>query len=283
MIKKSNIKSISGLTFTETIIAVFILSIIAIPISYFLVNSIRSVTKSQLKVESQEELRRVFSKIEPYLMEANEVLEANVSSITFICDSNMNPSYNLYGDIDGDSIPNIQDPDDDNDAIQALLLPTSAQWRVGYDLKDDDDDNDNAIDVRIRFFLSGKNLYQSVSYNGSPWSDTLLNDKITTFSLTYFGSKREKLGELIDLGNDGVSGTGDAGENDGLITQREIDWVQPPLGHGNRNGRLDTKEELRYIVSIYMEIGIDKNKDGIEDYKIRTEIAPPLLTVKRIP
>ena len=82
------------------------------------------------------------------------------------------------------------------------------------------------------------------------------------------------------MGNDGVAGTGDPGENDGIISEREIDWVQTTTGHGNRNGRLDTDVEMKYIVSIGVHIEMDKNNDGIADYKIDTEIMPPFLPLK---
>jgi hypothetical protein len=104
---------------------------------------------------------------------------------------------------------------------------------------------------------------------------------ISTFSLVYYGSKQENLGRNIDLGNDGVAATADAGENDGIITQREIDWVQAATGHGNRSGMIDTANEKKYITTIYVKMAQDRNKDGQPDYTLDTQLAPPLLPIKR--
>ncbi len=258
-----------GLTFTEIIVTVAILSVIAIPIAYYLTSVLKGVTDSQKKIEAQEELRVMLSKIEPYIMEANEILEANASSMTFICDLTRASIYNMYGDTDGDGIPNIQDPDDDNDAHLSLTFPPTAQWRVGYDLKDDDDDNDGFLDMRVKIYLDANRLIMAVSENEGPWKSVVWLEGITSFNLSYFGSKREDLGKNIDL------------DNDGVITSYEIDWTLPPTGHGNRSGRIDTKDELKYIVSVYLDVGIDKNRDGVEDYSMETELAPHLLVLKR--
>ncbi|MHB9156065.1 MAG: hypothetical protein ACYC5N_10335, partial [Endomicrobiales bacterium] len=122
---------------------------------------------------------------------------------------------------------------------------------------------------------------KATSVNEAAWQAEPVLDGVNYFTITPYGSKREDLGKNIDVGNDGLNGTGDSGENDGIIDAREIDWTQPPRGHGNRNGRIDTVQELKYIISLYLEAGIDRNNDGVEDYRLRTEIAPPLLPVKR--
>ena len=275
------ISNTSGVTLTELMITVAILGIITLPLTYFFANTNKGLVKTSVNLEAHEQLRQAFAHIEPVMMEANQIISANVSSMTFVADSNLSPLYLMNGDLDGDGISNIQDPDDDNDAVSSLLLPPTAQWRVGYDLKDDDDDNDGKKDVRVNIYKEEKKLYWAVSYNEAPWIPELLLDNVTTLNFLYFGSKREDLGRNIDRGNDGNAATNDAGENDGLITQREIDWVLPPTGHGNRSGSINTANELKYIVSIYLEVGFDKNGDGQEDGILRFEFSPPLLVLKQ--
>ncbi|MHB9156066.1 MAG: prepilin-type N-terminal cleavage/methylation domain-containing protein, partial [Endomicrobiales bacterium] len=143
-----------GYTLIEVVIIAAIIGIITIPVTNFFRSGAKNVVESQNKVVAQEELRQALAAIEPVLMECNEVLQVSSNSITFCTDSCGMPSYQMQGDFDGDGIANIQDPDDDNDAPSALTLPATAQWMVGYDLKDDDDDNDGKIDMRVSFYLS---------------------------------------------------------------------------------------------------------------------------------
>ncbi|MFA5779975.1 MAG: prepilin-type N-terminal cleavage/methylation domain-containing protein [Elusimicrobiota bacterium] len=272
-----------GLTIIELMIYVVLLGIVSIPLTLFFVKSLKSIYDSQRKTDSQEAVRVVLIEIEKDLAEANQIIASSSTAIDFICDYTKHPNYNFYGDTDGDGIVNIQDPDDDND--KSLIEPPTAQWKVGYDLEDDDDDNDGQIDAKMRFYwdASAKKVYKDAAYNGEAWGNRIdeLAVNVTSFTLTYLGAKRNDLGRYIDLGNDGVSGTSDAGENDGIISEREIDWVLPSsTGHGNRNGRIDTDVEMKYIVSIGVHIEMDKNRDGIADYKIDTEIMPPFLPLK---
>jgi len=269
-------------TLTELIIYSAILGIVVMAVIMFFTRSNISIQKSQLKVEAQEDVRVVLIEMEMDLGEANQIIASSSTAIDFICDYNKHPNYNFWGDTDSDGIINIQDPDDDNDA--SLIQPPTAQWKVGYDLNDDDDDDDNQIDVKIRFYWdsSAKKIYKDAAYNGEAWGNhiDMLGEHISSFTVTYYGAKRNDLGKYIDLGNDGVSGTSDVGENDGIISATEIDMVQTPTGHGNRNGRIDTNIEMKYINSIEIYIEMDKNEDGISDYNIRTEITPQLLTLK---
>jgi len=164
---------------------------------------------------------------------------------------------------------------------QDFFLPQDQQWKVGYNLEDDDDDNDGNIDVKIRIYWdkNSKNVYREIYLNEVLYENEVVG-KVTNLEFSYSGSKREDLGKYIDVGNDGVSGTGDVGENDGKITLREIDWTLPPTGHGNRSGSVDTVQELRYITKIELKLELDKNGDGIVDAKLHTEFIPPMLSLK---
>jgi hypothetical protein len=139
------------------------------------------------------------------------------------------------------------------------------------------------VDVQCRYYMSGKNLMRDFNYNGAGWgaNTKIIATNISSFTLTYYGSKSEDLGNLIDLGNDGAAGTNDTGESDGIISAREIDWVQAPTGAGNRSGLIDTADERRYIVTIHLYVAQDLNGDGKDDFKLETQLAPPLLPIKR--
>lgn len=260
-----------GLTIIELMIYVAVLGIVTIPLTVFFTKSLKSIYDSQRKTESQEAVRVVLIEIEKDLAEANQIIASSATAVDFICDYTKHPNYNFYADTDGDSIVSIQDPDDDNDAT--LIQPATSQWKIGYDLEDDDDDNDSKIDVKIKFYWDSttKKVYKDAAYNGEAWGNHIeeLAVNITSFTLTYLGAKRNDLGRYVDSNNDGI------------ISASEIDSVLPPTGHGNNNGRLDTDNEMKYIASIGIYIEMDKNSDGVTDYKIETEILPPLLSLKK--
>ncbi|MFH0948179.1 MAG: hypothetical protein V1833_04180 [Elusimicrobiota bacterium] len=272
-----------GVTLVELAIYVAVLFIVIAPLTVFFSRSLKSIYDSQRKIESQEAIRVVLIEIEKDLCEANQIIASSSTGIDFICDYTKHSNYNPNGDTDIDGIVNIQDPDDDSDAM--LIQPSTVQWKIGYDLEDDDDDNNGQIDVKLKFYYSStaKRVYKDASYNGEAWGTRIeeLAVHVTSFTLTYYGSKRNDLGRYIDLGNDGVASTNDAGENDGIISEREIDWVIPPMGHGNRNNRLDADNEMKYITSVGVHLEMDKNNDGVTDYKIDTEIMPPFLSLKK--
>lgn len=261
----------SALTLIELTIYVALLGIISIPLTLFFVKSLKSIYDSQRKTESQESVRVVLIEIEKDLAEANQIIASSSTALDFIVDYTKHPSYDFYADTDGDGLANIQDPDDDNDA--SLIQPPTAQWKIGYDLEDDDDDNDGQIDAKIRFYWDAlaKKIYKDAAYNGEAWGNHIeeLAVNITSFTFTYLGAKRNDLGRYVDSNNDGI------------ISASEIDSVLPPTGHGNNNGRLDTDVEMKYIVSIGVHLEMDKNRDGITDYKIDTEIIPPFLSLKK--
>jgi len=269
------------MTVTEIVVVSAILGILAVPMAMFISSTLKNVTRSNLQIKSQDDLRSAFDELERDFMEMNEVSISSQTTIQFTMDSYQNPGYNPNGDQDGDGIVNLKDSDDDND-VTTIMGSTSA-WRVGYDLKDDDEDNNGQIDVQCRYYLSGTTLCRDFNYNGAGWGLNVraVASSVSTLNFTYYGSKNEDLGRLIDLGNDGTASTGDTGESDGIITAREIDWVQAGTGHGNRSGSINTADERKYIVSIYVLIAQDLNKDGREDFRMETQIAPPLLPVKR--
>ncbi|OGS06742.1 MAG: hypothetical protein A2270_05625 [Elusimicrobia bacterium RIFOXYA12_FULL_51_18] len=264
-----------------------ILSIAVVMFSKFMTGFMKTAKSSESKMLGSADLRGALIKIEGDLYEANEFLGVSRTSITFICDILKNPAWDRNVDFDGDAIPNIKDTDADNDAQLKFSLARDDQWTAGYNLEDDDDDNDGNRDVVIQLYCSSGTLWRVSSVNGGAGQAVKLAADISSFTFTFYGSKREDLGRDIDLGNDGTANTNDAGEGDGIISEREIDWVLPPVapalvgGHGDRSGAIDTPDERKYITSaeIYMEA--DANHDNQPDAKLGTELMPPLLPLKR--
>lgn len=271
-----------GVTLIEVMMYTMIISIVMLFFTQFFAVIVKGTKMSDLQYKGLANLRGLVAKLEQDLYEANQLVHISSTSIEFRSDIVKNPNYNLNGDTDADGIPNIKDPDDDNDAQLKFTLPIDQQWRVGYDLEDDDDDNDNRIDVRIRIWKIDDSVYRDISVNEAPWgiNSKILASNISSFSFKYYGSIREDLGRTIDLGNDGIPDTHDTGEGDGIISAREIDWVLPPAGHGNRSGHIDTVDELRYITMIAITSETDINSDGKQDAKLDTQIMPPLIPLK---
>ncbi|MDD2804899.1 MAG: hypothetical protein PHV33_05035 [Elusimicrobiales bacterium] len=273
----------AAFTLTELIVYVAILCVAVAMFVKFMTGFMKTAKTSESKMLGSAELRGAIIKAEADLYEANEFTAVSTSSATFICDMLRNPAWDRDADADGDGVPNIKDTDSDNDAQLKFSLPGDQQWQAGYNLEDDDDDNDGNIDVQARIYYAAtaRELWHGIAVNGGAWQDSRLAVGVSSFTFTFYGSKREDLGKNIDLGADGTASTGDAGEGDGIISAREIDWVLPPTGHGNRSGSLDTEEERRYITAVALQMETDQNHDRTTDASLGTEILPPLLPLKR--
>lgn len=257
-----------GYTLAEMMVAVAIMGIMSVGFASLVKYSTQATVRSETQGEAQEDVRQGLAKIEQMLAHANEITTASSTLVEFICDIDQSPAYNPDGDLDGDGIPDYRDGDRDNDVM--LLLPATAQWRSGYNLKDDDEDGDGKIDVRKRIYLSGRDIMSDTSINEEPWGGriTRLLPNVSTFTLSYYGNKANNLGKNIDQNGDGI------------ITSYEMDYVLPPSGMGNRNGTLDLKNERRYITSVRLYVGADRNRDGKTEYAIETDVYPVLLPLK---
>lgn len=267
-----------GTTLTELMLAVAVLSVIAVGLSGLLKYTGIAVGRAQTTGQAQEETRQALMLIEDALIHANEVRVASATYVQFVLDIEHAPAYDPNADGDGDGVPDFRDGDRDGDV--QLLLPAAAQWRAGYNLKDDDEDGDGLIDLEGRLYLSARSLFYETRVNEGAWSGrrALLNE-VSTFTLTYWGNRANPLGQQIDLGANGTA-VADAGQGDGVISSVEMDAVLAPAGMGNRNGALDLANERRYITSIRLALAVDRNKDGKDDYALETDVYPPLLPLK---
>lgn len=296
---------VRGITVANMMVVVLVLGILSVPMAKFLTSNLQTLTKENIKVTSQDSVREAMDRIERDLFSLNQVYATGSvsgrSTIRFGMDWNQSPFYT----------GNPADPDDDADIGQVWSTAPNARWSVGSDMKDEDDDNDGNHDVICRYQVDGNlQLIRECLFNASggvpnpafpavviPRSGSIstvvgggrhvaerLAANVSTFTLTYFGAKREMTvaANDIDVGTDGVLGAADAdgSQQDGIITQREMDWVLAPRGRGNRNDQVDGAE-LDYIYSIHIVIGQDRNRDGVLDFRLETEVSPPFLPLRR--
>lgn len=255
-----------GVTLTEMMIAMALLAVIAVAFSAFLKSVLKTAVTQTGMAQGQESTRQGLQRIELALVHANEITIASATMVEFVTDIDQSPFWDRDGDVNGNGIPNWRDADVDGDA--QLIQPSSAAWRSGFNLTDDDDDNDGQIDVKRRLYLKGGAIWLDTSLNGAPWGGRavrLLPD-VSTFTLTYWGNKANSLGRNIDVNGDGI------------ISASDMDCA--PAGGGNCNGALDLAIERQYITTIRLSVGVDTNHDGKTDYQVETDVYPPLLPLK---
>lgn len=254
-----------GVTLTELMIATALMALIAVAFASFLRYATRAAVTEGHLARGQEAAREGLEKMELALVHANEITIASATLVEFITDIDQSPFWDPNA-IGAGGIPAYRNPDVDGDA--AVIQPSSAAWRSGFNLTDDDDDNDGNIDVVQRIYLSSGAVYRDMNLNGAGWGRrvTRLLADVSTFTLTYWGSKANLLGKSIDTNGDGV------------ISASEMDC--DPNGGGNCNGVLDLQVERNYITTIRVDLGVDADRDGKTDYSIETDVYPPLLPLK---
>lgn len=263
-----------GLSLVEVLISLAITSVLVLIVGNVLMTTTKVTVNTDQRVKADMDLRTAMDKVETTLLNATEFQVARTTEVIFMADRVTDPNYQPYSDTDGDGIFNLYDPDDDNDATE--IQPSSAQWRIGYDLKDEDDDDNSQIDMRwrLRFSTAQKILYRDYSRNGEAWGnheETLLTNVVSTPIFTFYGS----LNTLIT-----ISTITDI-NSDGLITYADIDAA---TNFGNNNFVIDGSTELARIVSIGVYLDKDDaDTDANYDSHLSVEIMPPMLHLKRIP
>ncbi len=263
-----------GLSLTEMIFALAIMSIIVLGLGHLLKTTSWFTVQTDQRVKADIDLRGAIDKLETTLINANQFQVARTTEIIIIADCMTDPNYQPYADSEGDGILNINDPDDDNDAT--LIQPSSAQWKSGYDIKDDDENGDNQVDMRwqIRFDTATKILYRDYSRNNEAWGnhlETLLTNVVSTPIFTFYGSLNSDiiLSTITDL------------NSDGLITDGDINAL---ANGGNNNFTIEGSTELSRITTIGVYLDKDDvDGDRLVDSHLSVEIMPPLLYIKKRP
>ncbi|MDE2290884.1 MAG: prepilin-type N-terminal cleavage/methylation domain-containing protein [Elusimicrobia bacterium] len=257
-----------GHTLVELVVGMAIMLIVCGAFAMLLRTLVTSTVAVSGGAQGEEQSRQALQRIEDLLSHANQIQVASSTFVQYIVDIDQSPNYDPNA-LGAGGIPNYRNPDRDGDANQ--LVAAADQWKVGYNLKDDDEDGDGKIDVEERIYLSGTDLWSDMSVDEAPWGGRYLKriaTDVSTFTLTYFGSKANSLGKNIDLNGDGI------------VTAAEIDAAVPPVGMGNADGALDTADEMLYVTSVRVRLGLDVNKDGKTDEEVETDVYPPMLPLK---
>lgn len=256
-----------GVTLVEMMIAAAILGVVAIAFSTFLRHVSRAAVRGSAAAAGQEETRQGLARVERELVHAGRLVSASPTLVEFVVDRDQRPDWDGSADADGDGLPAWRDTDVDGDA--QAIQPSSAAWRSGYNLTDEDDDNDGFVDMRMRVYLASGTLWLDSSVNEAAFGGrTALLADVSTFTFSFWGSKANSLGANIDQ------------NNDGNISSAEMDAVAAPAGAGNSNGSLDLQAERNYITTVRMDVGVDSNRDGSTEYRIETDVYPPLLVLR---
>ncbi len=254
-----------GTTLAEMMIAMALLGLIAVAFAGFLKYALKASVRETSQALGQESVRQGLQKMELALVHANEITVASATLVEFIAGIDQSPFWNP-AELDPNGVPFERSADFDGDA--AVIQPSSAAWRSGFNLTDDDSDNDGQIDVRQRIYFSSGAVWHDMSLNGAPWGgrvSRLLAD-VSTFTFTYWGNKANSLGRSIDTNGDGI------------ISASEMDC--DPHSGGNCDGSLDLQIERNFITTIRIDLGVDVNHDGKTDSTIETDVYPPLLPLK---
>lgn len=251
-----------GMSLPEVLIASVIFAVVLLGTVVFVKKSSEGLFHLLGRISTEERLRMVNQDVLRDLGEMNEVLEVDVSSITFVLDSHRFPGYNPNALVRG--LAARYQPDQDGDAVFLATAPGRLRY-MGNDLDDDDDDNDGRIDVQCRYKFSNGQIQRWFNYNEAGWIESPLvrggpGFVVNEFSLTPAGAKSIEAYAAWDTNADGE------------VSQSEI-AVQ-----GGDPLFIDTRPELAAVATFRVDMEIQKGKEKI---KTSTQIIPPLLVAKR--
>lgn len=270
----------------ELLLAMLLLSIVALGASRFFRVVLRASIQSEVRLKGQAAVRSLFHVVEMDFYDMNEVVFASSTRIDFYMDSHRADWYSPTADTDGDGINNLQDPDDDGDGLDAAAPITrlrdlavsisSVGWRQGFDLEDDDENGDGERDVLCRYEYtppatstgSGV-LWRTFCYDAVCEPSTIVLDRgLREFSLDYNGTRNAL--ELPANADSNVNGLIDRDDFDRLDGTTE-----------SATAPLDQFMETRWITGVRIHIRANSSDTFSAPTTIDTEIVPPLLGIKK--
>jgi prepilin-type N-terminal cleavage/methylation domain-containing protein len=265
-----------GLTLIETMVSVAILGIIMLAAVGLMQQMNHVIVKESTATQAGEQVRQALQESELALLHANQITIASSTFIEFICDIDQTPNYNPYAygtnSSNPQTIQNYLNADRDGDA--SSIVSAANSWTVGYNLKDDDEDGDGNIDCKRRLYLSKGTLWLDMSVNAGAWGGQYLKKlyvNVSTFTLTYYGSYANietGLGKNIDF------------QGNNIINLYDMDHAPPTSRSTYADGVLDDPIELAYITQIHIVLGSNYMSTGNTQYKVESDVYPPLLAVK---
>lgn len=251
-----------GMTLPEVLIASVIFAIVLLGTVGFVKKSSEGLFHLLGRISTEERVRMVNQEVLRDFGEMNEILEVDVSSITFVLDSHRLPGYNPKAVVRG--LAARYQPDQDGDAVFLATAPGRLRYQ-GNDLDDDDDDNDGRIDVQCRYKFSNGQIQRWFNFNEAGWVETAFirgspGFVVNEFTLVPSGAKSIDAYAAWDANADG-----------------EIDKSEIAVQGGDPLF-IDTRAELAAVATVRVDMEIQKGKEKI---KTTTQIVPPLLSVKR--
>lgn len=275
-----------GLTLAELVVTAFVIGLMAVVVSVFITQTVRSLTRGSARQQGQDLVRHGMVLLERDFNDMIEVRQAELTTLEFYMDSRRAPWYNPDGDTDGDGVANRLDPDDDGDALEAgwfdgdgrgvmsfANAPTAIPWRAGFDLDDDDENGDGKRDVicRYRFLSSSQAIVADFRYDEGAWTgEKVILTRVTNFAFDYRGSLDTLQGVPV-----GAADT----NSDRLLNWDEMEDLDGTPGPGGTI--LNNFNERRYITIVAVNFQVKANPKINVLAPIRTEMSPALLMTKR--
>lgn len=275
-----------GLTLAELVVTSFVIGLMAVVVSLFVTQTVRSLTRSSARQQGQDLVRHGMVILERDFNDMTEIRQADLTTLEFYMDSRRAPWHNSNADTDGDGLANRSDPDDDGDALEAgwfdgdgrgilsfANAPAAVPWHAGFDLDDDDENGDGKRDVicRYRYLASSQAIVADFRYDEGAWTEekTILT-RVTNFVFDYRGSLDTLQGVPV-----GAADT----NNDRLLSWDEMEDLDGTPGPGGTI--LTNFNERRYITIVSVNYRVKANPKIDVLTPIRTEMSPPLLATKR--
>lgn len=277
--------SSAGLTILELLLAMLLLSVVALAFSRFFRVVFKASIQSDVLLKGQASVRSLLHILEMDFYDMNEVVYASPTRLDFYMDSHRAPWYSPTADTDGDGFNNWRDPDDDGDALDARAPMTrlrdlavsisSVGWRQGFDVEDDDENGDGIRDVLCRYeyappvtSTSGV-LTRTFCFDGVCGAPQIVLDRgLLEFSFDVSGTPNSlELPANADFNANGLIDRDDFDRLDGTVEASPAP--------------LDQFMETRWITGIRIHIVTNPSDTFRARTTIDTEINPPLLGIKR--
>lgn len=275
-----------GLTLLELLLAMVLLSIVALGFSRFFRVVFRASLQSEVKLKGQASIRSLLHIMEMDFYDMNEVIYGSPTRVDFYTDSHRAPWYSVTADTDGDGFTNLTDPDDDGDALDAqspmtrlrdlAISISSVGWRQGFDLEDDDDDNDGKRDVLCRYDYTPPTtsttsgvITRTFCFNEACDAPQIILDRgLMDFSFDYNGTPNSmEIPPNADFNANGLIDRDDFDRLDGTVEASPAP--------------LNQFMETRWITGIRIHIVSNPSDTLQARTTIDTELSPPLLGIKR--
>jgi prepilin-type N-terminal cleavage/methylation domain-containing protein len=306
-----------GLTFVEMMIALMVLGVLVLPTARYLATMLKLLLRGDVRAQGQEQIRVALVDIDRDFKDMTEVSHGGGSrtegngtpldpfrrEIRFYMGDQRHPRYaplsnslnnrpcRFDSDIDGDALGFLPAGGARLPNDLRLMAISTAGWRSGFNLDDDDDMNPNGIggdgqrdvECRYRWYVSSQTLVRDFRYDGGPWTDRkVVLTNVVGATISYTGAAGQDDApprHLFDR------------DNDGVVRQLELDCLgrndlgvigAPGACAGASDAALLTSFlQRRYISSVRLRLTVKPHRKNSVLVSIDEEFRPPALEAKR--